>query len=161
MQTLKDVDFGKTHDDYKAHRGGFPGEFFDRLDEDDFIKEGMTVLDLGTGTGTVARGFAKLGATVTDLDKSEQLLREAKALDAEDNLTVAYVVGKAKETNFGSKSFDIVAAGQCWHWFERGKAAQKARRLLKNTGRILICHFDWIPMPGNVVSMTEALIKEF
>ena len=88
MQTLKDVDFGRTHDDYKAYRRGFPGEFFDRLVEDEVIKEGMTVLDLGTGTGTVARGFAKRDAVVIGLDKSELLLREAKALDAEDNVTV-------------------------------------------------------------------------
>ena len=112
---MKDVDFGRTHDDYKAYRRGFPGEFFDRLVEDEVIKEGMTVLDLGTGTGTVARGFAKRDAVVIGLDKSELLLREAKALDAEDNVTVAHVVGKAEETSFGSESFDIVAAGQCWH----------------------------------------------
>ena len=158
---MQNVDFGKTHDDYKMHRKGFPDEFFDCLSDDGLIKDSLRVLDLGTGTGTVARGFAKRGGVVTGLDKSEQMMGQAKALDAENGVTIAYVVGKAEEANLDARSFDLVTAGQCWHWFQRDKAAQEAHRLLTDDGRILICYFDWIPMPGNVVSMTEALIKEF
>jgi SAM-dependent methyltransferase len=57
-------------------------------------------------------------------------------------------------------SVDVVSAGQCWHWFDRPAAAVEARRVLRPGGAIVICHFDWLPIPGNVVEATEALILE-
>jgi hypothetical protein len=30
---------------------------------------------------------------------------------------------------------------------------------LEPGGRLVICHFDWLPRPGNVVARTEALIQ--
>ena len=52
------VDFGKTADDYAAHRAGFPRALFDRLAAMGIGRSGQRLLDLGTGTGTLARGFA-------------------------------------------------------------------------------------------------------
>jgi len=57
-------------------------------------------------------------------------------------------------------SVDVVSAGQCWHWFDRSAAAREARRVLHPGGVIVICHFDWLPLPGNVVEATETLIVE-
>jgi SAM-dependent methyltransferase len=54
----------------------------------------------------------------------------------------------------------VVTAGQCWHWFDRPKAAREVKRILKPNGRIIIAHFDWIPLPGNVVDLTEELIGQ-
>jgi len=52
------VDFGKTAGDYGKYRAGFPDQLFDRLFSAGIVREGETALDLGTGTGTLARGFA-------------------------------------------------------------------------------------------------------
>jgi hypothetical protein len=49
---------------------------------------------------------------------------------------------------------DVVTAGQCWHWFNGTRAAQESRRILKRDGRIVIAHFDWIPLRVNVVEAT-------
>ena len=54
----------------------------------------------------------------------------------------------------------MVAAGQCWHWFDRRAAGAEARRLLRPGGRLLIAHFDWLPLGGSVVLATEFLILE-
>ena len=37
-------------------------------------------------------------------------------------------------------------------------AAREARRLLRPHGKIVICHFDWLSLPENVVRATESLI---
>jgi len=55
------IDFGKTASDYARHRAGFPDAFFERLFSDGTVRPGQSVLDLGTGTGTVARGLALRG----------------------------------------------------------------------------------------------------
>lgn len=154
------IDFGKAAADYGRYRAGFPDEFFDRLLRDGIVSPPCTVLDLGTGTGTVARGLALRGCGATGLDPSVDLLAEAKRIDAQHNLAVEYVEGRAEELPFADSAFDIVAAGQCWHWFERARAAEEAYRVLKSGGRIVLAHFDWIPLPGNVVDATERLIME-
>ena len=55
------ADFGKTAADYGKHRAGFPAELFDRLAALGIVQAGMRTLDLGTGTGTVARSLAQRG----------------------------------------------------------------------------------------------------
>ena len=49
-------------------------------------------------------------------------------------------------------------AGTCWHWFERSRAAEEAKRVLRPNGVLVIAHFDWLPLPGSVVEAAEALI---
>jgi len=152
------VDFGNTAQDYARHRAGFPNSFFERLAALGHVRPGDRALDLGTGAGTVARGLARLGCEATGLDPSTKLMNEAKGLDAEAGVTVGYVEGRAEATGMPDSSFDVVTAGQCWHWFDRPKAAAEARRILKPGGRLIIAHFDWLPLPGNVVDATEQLI---
>ncbi len=119
------IDFGKTAGDYAKYRAGFPEAFFERLATMDVIRAGMKALDLGTGTGTVARGMATRGLEVTGLDKSTALMEQAKLLDAEAGVAVRYVEGTAEATGFPGHTFDIVTAGQCWHWFKRAEAAKE------------------------------------
>lgn len=154
------IDFGKTARDYGRYRAGFPGEFFDHVFSAGFVRSGDRVLDLGTGTGTPARGFARRGCKVSGFDPAQPLLDEAKRLDTEAGVdSVKYVRGRAEGTGLAAESFDAVLAGQCWHWFDRSKAALEARRILRAGGRVIIAHFDWIPLPGNVVEATEELIE--
>jgi SAM-dependent methyltransferase len=154
------INFGLTAEDYATHRAGFPDSLFDRLAAHAVMMQGAAVLDLGTGTGTLARGFARRGARVTGLDPAAPLLEQARKLDAQAGVRVEYRVGRAEQTGLPSASFDIVAAGQCWHWFDRPRAAAEALRLLRAGGRLIHAHLDWLPLPGTVPHATEALILE-
>jgi len=154
------IDFGKTAWDYSRHRAGFPPVFFERLAAYGIGTPGQRILDLGTGTGTLARGFALRGCIVTGLDPSAPLIEAARELDQTAGVTIQYVIARAEETGLPGANFDVVTAGQCWHWFERQKVAQEVRRLLVPHGRLVIAHFDWIPLSGNVVEATEKLIEQ-
>jgi SAM-dependent methyltransferase len=132
------VDFGKTATDYAKHRLGFPDAFFERLFAAGHVRSGDRCLDVGTGPGTVARQLAKRGAIVTGLDPAQSLMDEAARLDAAAGVRVDYVVGKAEDTGLPAAQFDVVTAGQCWHWFDRPKAAQEVRRVLKPGGTLVI-----------------------
>lgn len=154
-----DVDFGKTAQDYGTHRAGFPDPLFERLATFGVGKKGQALLDLGTGTGTLARGFALRGAVVTAVDPAADMLAKAVELDRAAGVAVTYRQGRAEATELPSDAFDVVTAGQCWHWFDAPKAAAEVRRLLRPGGMLAIPSFDWIPLAGNVVEATETLIR--
>jgi len=158
MSWKSTVSFGRTAEDYRRHRAGFPEAFFERIAGFGVGAPGQRLLDLGTGTGTLARGFALRGAAVTGLDPSDDMLAQARALDAEAGVSVDYVTAGAEATGLDAAAFDVVTAGQCWHWFDRPRAAAECLRLLEPGGTLAIAHFDWLPLPGNVVEATEALM---
>ncbi|WNL45129.1 methyltransferase domain-containing protein [Dyella sp. BiH032] len=153
------VDFGKAAGDYAQHRVGFPEAFFQRLFDEGLARTGELALDLGTGTGVVARGLALRGCAVTGLDPSEALLAQAAELDRAVGVQVRQVHARVEDAEFPDASFDLVTAGQCWHWFDRPRAAALARRWLRPGGRLVIAHFDWLPLEGNLVHATEELIR--
>ena len=155
------VDFGKTAADYSKHRAGFPPRFFAELEARGLMASGGRALDLGTGAGTVARGLALAGMDVDGVDPAEALMAEAARLDSEAGVAVRYHVGPAEDLSFEDAGFDLVTAGQCWHWFDRPRAAAEAHRVVKRGGVLAIAHFDWLPLAGNVVAATEALILKY
>lgn len=156
-----EVDFGRTAADYATYRAGFPRAFFDLLADRGWARAGQDSVDIGCGTGTVARGLSDLGLKVTGVDPALPLLDEAARLDQAAGVFVSYREGTAEATGLSATSADLVTAGQCWHWFDRAAAASEVARLLRPGGRVVIAHFDWLPLSDNVVSATEALILKF
>ena len=154
------VDFGRTADDYRQHRAGFPERFFDEVHSRKWIEERKLAVDLGTGTGSIARGLAKKGLSVVAIDPAKSLLKEAAALSEAEGLTIEFVEGRAEAIVLPDNSVDIAIAGQCWHWFDRRRAADECARVIVPGGRIIIAHFDWIPLEGNIVEATEKLILQ-
>jgi ubiquinone/menaquinone biosynthesis C-methylase UbiE len=116
--------------------------FFDRLFSDGTAHQGTVELDLGTGTGTVARGMAKRGCEITAVDHSAPLLAQAAELDQAEGVKVRQVRARVENAEFAPASFDLVTAGQCWHWFERARMARLCRTWLRPGGTLLIAHFD-------------------
>ena len=158
---MPDIDFGRAAADYARHRAGFPPELFHRLHAFGVGLPGQRLLDIGSGTGTLARGFAARGCQVTALDRSAELLAAARILAEEERVRLEPVQAVAEALPVASSSFDVVSAGQCWHWFDRARAAAEAFRVLKSGGRLVIAHFDWLPLPGNMVQATEDLIIQY
>jgi 2-polyprenyl-3-methyl-5-hydroxy-6-metoxy-1,4-benzoquinol methylase len=74
---MSSIDFGRTASDYGRHRAGFPPDFFARVAPWGVGIAEQKLLDLGTGTGTLARGFAMRGCRVTGLDPSAELMVQA------------------------------------------------------------------------------------
>jgi len=154
-------DFARTATDYASHRAGFPSELLDRLAARGIARPGGRVADLGTGTGSLARLFAQHGCEVTAVDLAAPLLEQARRLDLEAGVEIDYRQARAEETGLPGDSFDVVSAGQCWHWFDRPAATREVARLLVDGGAVVIAHFDWLPMRGNVLAATQKIILRY
>lgn len=159
--TVSGTNFGKAANDYSTYRAGFPDSLFERLTEYEIGLANQKIVDLGTGTGTLARGFALRGCDVTGVDPDSRMITAAQALDLEHDVNTKYVEATAESTGLSRGIADVVTAGQCWHWFDQPKAIAEASRLLKPGGRLVIANFDWLPLKGNVVEATEKLIVQF
>jgi SAM-dependent methyltransferase len=156
---MSQPDWSQTSADYAKHRHGFPERFYAMIEREGLFAAGLRVLDIGTGTGTVARELARRGGDVLGLDPAPAQLAAARALAQREGVAARFAEGLAERTGQPADRFDLVVAAQCWHWFDRGLAAAEAKRVLKPGGALLICHYDWLPLPGSVAHATEFLIE--
>ena len=151
--------FGSAADDYARYRADFPAAGIDRMVALGVGTPGQRLLDLGCGTGTLARQFAARECTVTGVDVDARMLAAARSLAVVAGLQVAWWECPAEDTGLPSASFDVVTAAQCWHWFDGEAAAGEVRRLLVAGGLVAVCGFDWLPLPDTASGVTEALIQ--
>lgn len=154
------LDFGRTAEDYARYHPDFPAEYYRRLAVQGVGISGQRVIDVGTGTGSVARALAARNCEVWALDPSEQLLREARRIHGERELRIRYVLGHAEETHLPSGFFDAMTAARCWQLLHRARAAVEARRLLSPGGRLVISQLDRVrPSPSGVLEATQDLVE--
>jgi SAM-dependent methyltransferase len=152
------VDYGVVAADYCEFRQGFPVEFFHRVQRLEVGLTGQRVLDIGTGTGLLARDFARRGCRVIGIDPSPAQLALAEAANVREVVRPRYLPGRAEATGQPAGTFDVVSAGTCWHQLDRAAAAREARRVLTAHGRLLIAHLDWHNAPGTVGAATLRLL---
>ena len=136
VSNVAKVDFGRTADDYRNYGAELPSEFFDRALGFGIGVSGQCILDIGTGTGILARQFVERGCRVVGLDISAPLVVQARALGEEQGVAVEYRIGSAEDNGLDAGGFDVVTAGQCWHWFDRKAVAAEAMRVLPPGGAI-------------------------
>lgn len=140
------TDFGATAEDYARFRAGFPASLFDRLAAAGIGTPSDTVVDVGTGTGALGRGFAARGARVIGIVPSPHLLDEARKLDVASGVQVEYKVGSAESIPVPDDIADVACAGQCWHWFDPVAAAREMHRIVRPGGRVVVAYLDWLPL---------------
>lgn len=147
--------------DYACYRVGFPERTFEELNRLGIGHEGERILDFGLGTGTLARGFAVRGCSVTALEQTPEQIAASKNIAEFEGLQIEWVLGRAEHTCLPSNCYDSVTAGQCWHWFDRPRVTGEVYRVLKPGGQLAIIHFDWLNIPGSIAEASEQLMDAF
>lgn len=157
----RSIDWGKTSPDYARFRPGYPEGFYQVLRGMGVGLPGQRLLDLGTGTGVVARAMARAGCQVTGIDPSSAQILEAARLAMEEGLPIDLRVGRAEETGLPSHAWDILIAAQAWLYFDRDAVVAEAFRLLAPGGRLVTCHMCWLPRVDPIARRTEELVLRF
>jgi SAM-dependent methyltransferase len=138
-----------------------PQSFFRRIEALEVVRDGTRVLDLGTGTGALARELARLGAVVTGVDVAPGQIEQARAIALLEGLSVEFRVAPAEATGAAASSFDLVTAAHAWLYFDPERAIAEVRRVLAPAGMLMTCHVSWLPRLDPVASSTEQLVLRF
>jgi len=154
------IDWSRTSADYGTHRPGPPQRLFDGLAALGVGRRGQRVLDLGTGTGLVARELARRGAIVSGIDIAAGQIEEAARSAAAEGLAVDFVVAAAEACPYADASFDAIVASQCWMYFDVGPTIAEVRRLLRPGGVLVTTHFSWLPRADAIARASEALVLQ-
>ena len=106
------------------------------------IKPGSAVLDVGTGTGVfVPYIVEKVGikGSLVCLDYAEAMIKSARAKHFPGN--VSFLCADIEDNGLPDNTFDAVVCYSVFpHFNNRLKALKEIYRVLKNGGKLFICH---------------------
>jgi len=120
----------------------------------DLLQPGMTVLDIGCGTGAITNGIAKLVGShgkVVGIDSNIQLIEEAKQKWC-DLANLTFEVGDIYNLN-DKDQFDIVTCSRVLQWLSSPKTAVRSMiNAVKEGGQLVILDYnhekiEWQPKP--------------
>jgi SAM-dependent methyltransferase len=122
------------------------------------IVSGVSVLDVGCGTGVVALTAARLGAKVSGIDLTPELVAHARENASIMRLEVDFREGDAEALPFGDATFDVVVS-QFGHMFapRPDVTIKELLRVLKPGGTVA---FSTWP-PEHLVGKMFALLGKY
>ncbi|REK84642.1 class I SAM-dependent methyltransferase [Streptomyces inhibens] len=120
--------FGAAADAYERGRPSYPPEAVAWLVSED----ARTVVDLGAGTGKLARALRVPGREVVAVEPSvgmreqfSQVLPDVRVLE-----------GTGESIPLPDSSVDTLVCAQAWHWVDPERAVPEAARVLRSGGRL-------------------------
>ncbi len=105
---------------------------------------GLTVLEVGAGTGKLTEQLVALGHVVHATDPDEQMV----AVLRERLPQVRTSVAGAEELPAADRGYDVVVSAQSFHWFDHDRALPELARVLKPGGHLaLVWHQRDVRIP--------------
>ena len=107
-------------------------------------KQGLRILDVGTGTGALALLLAEMNHEVTGIDLSNEMLNKAREKAKTNNLKIEFRAGDAESPAFEHESLDaIVSRHVLWTLPNPENAIKEWKNLLKPGGKVVIIDGNW------------------
>lgn len=127
------------------YRPQFPPEVFTVLAS--LITETpRRVLDLGCGTGFVARELLPFVDAVDAVDVSRGMMEEGKQLPGGDDPRLRWILGRAEDTAL-DPPYALITAGDSLHWMDWAVLLPRLRAMLTANGHLAIFDNGQEPPP--------------
>ncbi|MEW1657644.1 class I SAM-dependent methyltransferase [Streptomyces sp. NPDC093707] len=117
--------FGTEAERYDRARPRYPDALVRRITTG---RSGLDVLDVGCGTGIVARQLRAAGCAVLGVEPDARMAEIARRDGG------AVEVATFEDWDPAGREFDAVVAGTAWHWIDPVAGAAKAARALRPGG---------------------------
>jgi SAM-dependent methyltransferase len=146
------LSFGSVADAYHRGRPTYPDEAVAWLTESP-KQAPLSVLELGAGTGKLTQSLVRAGHDVLATDPDADML----AVLQRHLPDVRTAVAGAEQIPAPDMTFDVVVAGQAYHWFDTEKALPEIARVLKPGGTIALAwnqrdeRIPWVRRLGDVI----------
>jgi len=131
--------------DAYRHRPPYPDGVFDIL-AGLITDEPRTVLDVGAGSGDIARKLVNFVTRVDAVDFSHNMIERGKQLPNGDSPHLRWIYGKVEEVQL-SPPYTLITAGSSIHWFEWEKVFPLFRSILTPHGYLALVYRRSLPMP--------------
>jgi ubiquinone/menaquinone biosynthesis C-methylase UbiE len=131
--------FASVAELYEKFRQPYPTEFFGTVAEKLKLSKQHALIDLGTGPGLLAIGFAPYVGRVTAVDPEPAMLAAARKAAFRAGQTIDWIEGRAEDLPDRIRPFDVVTVGRALHWMDREALGPLFARLVKPGGAIVIC----------------------
>jgi len=141
--------FGSTVAYYDRYRLDYPQRLLARVRDLAGLKAGDPVLDLGTGTGMLAIGFAQLGMAVTAMDPEPDMLAAAAGRAVAAGVTVDLAAGGSADLHPGMGPYRLVTMGRSFHWMDRAATLAMLDRIVAPEGGVALFHDAHPPVEEN------------
>lgn len=127
------------------HRPPYPQEVFPLLDAL-VVDEPRVVLDVGAGSGDIARQLVESVERVDAVDFSQSMLEEGKRLPNGQHERLHWIYGKVEDAPL-SPPYALITAGSSIHWPAWEIAFPRFRAMLTPRGVLALIYRHTLPMP--------------
>src|ERR1051325_10580363 len=110
--------FASTAKLYEQFRPAYPPEFFRDVAQKLQMSKQHRLLDIGTGPGLLAIGFAPYAGHVTAIDPEPAMLAVARRAMARAGQTAQLIEGRVGVLPAATGPFDVVTVGRALHWID-------------------------------------------
>ncbi|MDB5608205.1 MAG: class SAM-dependent methyltransferase [Bradyrhizobium sp.] len=131
--------FATTVPLYEEFRPPYPAEFFRTVAGRLGFSKQHALIDLGTGPGLIALGFAPYVGRIVGVDPEAAMLAAARQAAARRGEAFTLIEARAEALPADIGSFDVVTIGRALHWMDRDAIAAVFERLVKPDGVIVVC----------------------
>ena len=127
------------------YRPPYPQEVFDIL-AGLIIDEPRTMLDVGSGSGDIARQCVEFVKRVDAVDCSQAMVDRGKQLLNGDHHRLNWICGKVEEVPL-LPPYALITAGSSIHWTEWSLVFPRFRNILTPNGSLALINRKALPMP--------------
>lgn len=125
--------FNDVADYYAKYRPDLPEEVANYIVNKFPTTKGV-ILDLGCGTGQVARALYDFAGEIYAVDPSKEMIKNAKkAVDDREN-KVEFICQSAEKCLLPHSSIDLIIIARAFHWMDQDVVLKNSRSILKPNG---------------------------